>query len=168
MGLCGGLWILQQLVAEWKQSGLESSFPALVDMAEQADCHTIIDVDDPAFGRPGNMERTIRDYCTAHGLKVPSTQGETVLCVLRSLADRYRRGIEGLNSLLPSPVKRLHIIGGGSRNRLLNRLTAEATGLEVSAGPAEATAIGNIIMQAQADGAIRSASDITEILETIP
>lgn len=163
-----GLWILQQLVAGWKQRGLESSFPALVNKAEEADCHTIIDVDDPAFARPGDMESTIREYCAAHGLKAPATQGETVLCVLRSLADRYRRGIEGLNSLLPSPVKRLHIIGGGSRNRLLNSLTAEATGLEVTAGPAEATAIGNIIMQAQADGAIRSAADITEILENIP
>ena len=160
-----GLWILQQLVAVWKHRGLTTSCPELVEMARQADIDTIIDVEDPVFAHPGDMEKTITDYCRSHNLTVPSTQGEMVLCVLRSLADRYRRGIEGLNRLLPHPVERLHIIGGGSRNELLNRLTAEATGLNVTAGPAEATAIGNIIMQAQADGAISSPADITEIIE---
>ena len=152
-------------MAVWKHRGLTTSFPELVEMARQADIDTIIDVEDPVFAHPGDMEKTITDYCRSHNLTVPSTQGEMVLCVLRSLADRYRRGIEGLNRLLPHPVERLHIIGGGSRNELLNRLTAEATGLNVTAGPAEATAIGNIIMQAQADGAISSPADITEIIE---
>ncbi|MCM1482770.1 MAG: rhamnulokinase [Muribaculaceae bacterium] len=160
-----GLWILQQLVDGWKQRGLTSSYPELVQMAREASTDTLIDVDHPSFSRPGNMEEAIVRYCRERSLTPPSGQGEMVLCVLRSLADRYRRGIEELNKLLPAPVKRLHIIGGGSKNELLNSLTAEATGFEVTAGPAEATAIGNIIMQAQADGAISSPSDITEIIE---
>ena len=161
-----GLWILQQLVAGWKARGMETSFPRLVEMAREASCDTIIDVDDEMFQRPGNMEQAIADYCAAHSLTAPATQGETVLCVLRSLADRYRRGIEGLNALLPAPVEKLHIIGGGSRNQLLNELTAQATGLPVSAGPAEGTAIGNIEMQAQAAGEITNPAQITEIIES--
>lgn len=160
-----GLWILQQLVAGWKAKGDTVAYPELVKMASEAECSTIIDVDDPVFARPGDMEQTIREYCHSHALTSPEGKGETVLCVLRSLADRYRRGIEGLNRLLPAPVEHLHIIGGGSRNQLLNDLTAQATGLKVSAGPAEATAIGNIIMQAQAAAEISSPSQITEIIE---
>ena len=85
--------------------------------------------------------------------------------MLLSLDDRYRRGIIQLNDLIPTPVSRIHIIGGGSRNQLLNNLTAQATGMEVTAGPAEATAIGNILIQAQAAGAIGSLTDISEIIE---
>ena len=80
---------------------------------------------------------------------MPQTQGEFVKCVLLSLAERYKKGIEGLNRLLPRPVTKLQIIGGGSQNRYLNRLTAQATGLQVAAGPVEATAIGNIRVQMQ-------------------
>lgn len=161
-----GLWILQQLVAGWETKGMTRSYPELVAMAQASDCDTVIDVDDELFQRPGDMEAAIDSYCKNHGLKAPASQGDTVRCVLLSLADRYRRGIEGLNRLLPTPVKRLHIIGGGSRNQLLNQLTAQSTGLEVSAGPAEATAIGNIIMQAQASGELADTATITEIIES--
>ena len=82
------------------------------------------------------------------------------MCVLRSLAARYKKGIDGLNALLPHPVEQLHIIGGGCRNKLLNRLTEEATGLPVVPGPVEATAIGNILVQAIAAGEIKDRSEI--------
>lgn len=95
---------------------------------------------------------------------VPSTQGEYVRCVLNSLAQRYKRGIEQLNRLLPAPVEALHIIGGGCRNKLLNRLTEEALGIPVYAGPVEATAIGNILVQALAKGEIADRREIKGII----
>lgn len=160
-----GLWILQRLVDEWKANGVEHSYPRLVELAENSHCSTIINVDDPIFANPVNMAKAIHGYCATHSLKAPESQGDMVRCVLLSLADRYRMGIEQLNSLIPDHVSRIHIIGGGSRNQLLNALTAQATGMEVTAGPAEATAIGNILIQAQAAGAISSLTDITEIIE---
>lgn len=160
-----GLWILQRLVDEWKATGVEHSYPRLVELAENSNCSTIINVDDPAFANPAKMANAIHSYCAAHSLPAPGSQGDMVRCVLLSLADRYRRGIEQLNSLISNPVSRIHIIGGGSRNQLLNALTAQATGMEVTAGPAEATAIGNILIQAQAAGVINSLTDISEIIE---
>ena len=98
------------------------------------------------------MEKAIAHYCTEHGQTVPHGRGELARCVLASLAERYRRGIEEMNKLLPEPIRELHIIGGGSQNQLLNRLTEEATGIPVIAGPVEATALGNIMVQARANG----------------
>lgn len=142
-----GLWILQCLIKEWESRGLSTSYDFLIDEAEHSDYSSIIDVDAPVFATPGNMEEKIAVYMAGKGIEAPLSQGDTVRCVLMSLADRYRRGIAELNRLLPSPVERLHIIGGGSRNRLLNRLTEEAVGIPVVAGPVEATAIGNIMLQ---------------------
>lgn len=160
-----GLWILQQLIAQWKEEGLPTDYPTLLGDAEKAVSDAVIDVDDPSFHSPRSMSGSIDSYCRSHGMKEPRTQGEYVRCVLQSLAARYKHGIEGLNALLPHPVERLHIIGGGSRNTLLNRLTAEATGLQVTAGPVEATAIGNIMVQVQTAGIITSPADITEIIQ---
>lgn len=145
-----GLWILQRLMAAWQEQGLCTSYDILLAEAEKATIDSLIDVDDPRLASPVSMADAIADCCRSGGQPVPVTQGELVKCVLRSLADRYRRAIEGLNALLPAPVKRLRIIGGGSQNSYLNRLTAEATGLPVDAGPVEATAIGNILCQQQA------------------
>ena len=145
-----GLWILQRLMAAWQEQGLCTSYDILLAEAEKASIDSLIDVDDPRLVSPVSMADAIADCCRSGGQPVPVTQGELVKCVLRSLADRYRRAIEGLNALLPAPVKRLRIIGGGSQNSYLNRLTAEATGLPVDAGPVEATAIGNILCQQQA------------------
>lgn len=147
-----GLWILQRLVAQWTAKGQPTSYDFLTGEAEQAAISSVIDVDAPEFVNSGDMEQAIAAYCRTHGMQVPATQGEFVRCVLLSLAERYRRGIEQLNALLPAPVERLHIIGGGSRNRLLNRFTEDALGIPVIAGPVEATCIGNIMVQAEACG----------------
>lgn len=157
-----GLWILQQLVEQWRKKGLTSSYPELIALAREASIDTVVDVDNPAFARQGNMEQTIADYCRENGLIPPASQGEAVLLVLRSLAARYARGIEQLTRVTKKPVTRLHIIGGGSRNDLLNSLTAEATGLQVTSGPAEATAIGNILTQIKAS----SQSSPSRIIES--
>lgn len=142
-----GLWILQKLMSEWAEEGRCTEYDVLIPAAEEADISSVVDVDNSSFTSPLNMAEAISAYCKESGQQVPQTQGEFVKCVLMSLAERYRKGIEGLDKLLPRPVERLHIIGGGSQNKYLNRLTALATGLEVEAGPVEATAIGNILVQ---------------------
>ncbi len=158
-----GLWIVQCLLREWEQKGERVEIGELIDEAEKSGFAATIDVDDAVFHNPKSMESAIKEYVSAHGDDEPSSRGDVMRCVMLSLADRYARGIEHLNRLLPKEVKRLHIIGGGSRNKFLNRLTAEATGLEIKAGPAEATAIGNILLQARAAGIIKKVSDIKEI-----
>ena len=142
-----GLWILQKLMSEWADEGKCTEYDILIPTAEKASISSVIDVDDARFVSPVNMTSEISGYCSETGQQVPESQGEFVKCVLMSLAERYRKGIEGLNKLLPSPVEKLQIIGGGSQNKFLNRLTSMSTGLEVEAGPVEATAIGNIKVQ---------------------
>ena len=147
-----GLWLLQRLMAEWAEQGDKQSFDVLLPAAEATCIDAIIPVADEAFMNPPSMEEAIKAYCRESGEAVPQTKAELTRCVLQSLAEKYREAIAHLNTLLPRPVSRLHIIGGGSQNQLLNRLTAEATGLEVVAGPVEATAMGNILVQAKAAG----------------
>lgn len=142
-----GLWFLQRLMAEWEKRGEDVGFDIILPAAEAASISTIVDVDDPTFANPRSMEQAIADYCHAHSQQAPATIGETVRVVLQSLAHRYAEGIRHFNALLPQPITAINIIGGGSRNALLNRLTAEATGLPVIAGPVEATGIGNILLQ---------------------
>ena len=158
-----GLWILQRLAAEWRERGEDPGWARLTDEAEAAADTAMIDVDDPRFSRPDAMERTIADYCRETGQTAPSTRGEYVRCVCRSLAERYRKAVEQVNPLLPRPLEALQIIGGGSNNRLLNAMTAEATGLKVYAGPSEATAIGNIMLQAITAGQIKTKQEVTAI-----
>lgn len=142
-----GLWILQQLMALWKEKGICTDYGYLLQQAAASNIPTVIDVDDPMFQNPSNMEVAISEYCTAHHFPLPTSEGEFVRCIVQSLAHRYRKGIMQLNGLLPHPVTTLHILGGGSQNQLLNRLTEEIAGVKVETGPVEATAIGNIKMQ---------------------
>lgn len=158
-----GLWILQRLMQQWEARGERTDYDTLLSAAEKSAIKSLIDVDDSAFANPPDMEAAIAARCRATGQAVPETGGDYAMCVLKSLALRYKRAIEQLNNLLPAPVEQLHIIGGGSRNRLLNRLTEEATGLPVVAGPIEATAAGNILLQAIASGEISDKNEI-EIL----
>lgn len=159
-----GMWILQCLMKQWKGAGLPDTYDYLLAEAETSDIGSVIDVDADVFMHPDDMQEAVAGYCRESGQRVPSSQGEFVRCVLHSLAVRYRKGISGLNSLISRPVERLHIIGGGSRNRLLNRLTEQETGLPVIAGPVEATAIGNLLVQAVACGEIKDKSEIESIL----
>lgn len=151
-----GLWIVQRLMAEWKASGKPVSYDEVNAAAEASPVRSIIRVDDPAFQNPKNMEDAIRTFCKESRQQCPETQGDFMRCVCESLAVRYKQGIEELNHMLPSPVKKLNIIGGGSQNKLLNRLTAKALNIPVLAGPTEATAIGNIAVQIAATGKIKN------------
>ncbi|MDE6383744.1 MAG: rhamnulokinase [Paramuribaculum sp.] len=146
-----GLWILQNLVADWEHAGIPADYPTLIAQAEASTYKDTVDVDSPRLARSGiNMEAEIRRLLSEQGAPAPDGEGDIVRCVLLSLARRYARAIKGLDAILPRPVERLRIIGGGSKNNLLNKLTAQSTGLNVEAGPAEATALGNIKMQIQA------------------
>ena len=157
-----GLWILQQLVAQWEKAGEKISWDKLIAEAEEAGDTVIIDIDDPVFQNPDGMEDNIRKHCLEKNLDCPKTRGELVRCVCKSLAFKYKKSIDNLNSLLPDPIKKLIIFGGGSKNRLLTRLTSEATGIEVVVKEAEATAIGNILLQALANGTIKDKNEITK------
>lgn len=159
-----GLWILQRLMAEWEERGENTDYDVLIPQAADETIDTVIDVDDKAFANPPSMEEAIRNYCGLHGLKCPVSLPEYVACVCHSLAERYKKGIMQLNACLPAPVKSLHIIGGGSQNKLINQLTANILQMPVYAGPVEATSMGNILLQAKALGKIRSDEELNEIL----
>ena len=158
-----GLWILQSLIRQWTNRGWRADYDYLIAEAEKVTDTSTIEVDAPDFLHPADMETAIAAYCQRQGTKAPVTQGEYVRCVLQSLAMRYHKGLQELNKLLPQPVECLHIIGGGSRNRLLNRLTEEALGIPVYPGPVEATALGNLLVQAEACGSDINKEEIFQL-----
>lgn len=159
-----GLWILQRLMAEWKEQGDEQKFDTLLPAAADVRISSIIPVADPIFMNPASMEQAILGYCRNSAQPVPGTKAEITRCVLQSLAAKYKEAIEGVNHLLPESIKKLHIIGGGSQNALLNQLTADALKVPVWAGPVEATAMGNILVQAMASGEIADLAEIREVV----
>jgi sugar (pentulose or hexulose) kinase len=149
-----GLWILQECRRGWIAEGAEYSYEELAAQAEAAGpAAALIDPDD--FLEPGNMERRICDWLRERGLRAPKTKGECCRIVLESLAERYRQVLEGLEELSGRKIRKIHIVGGGSQHRLLNRLVAERTGREVIAGPVEATALGNVLTQAMGAGEVK-------------
>ncbi len=142
-----GLWLLQECRRAWDLEGQHFTYEELVKQAaETGPARSTIDPD--AFLEPGDMPRKIAAYCRAHGQDPPRTPGEFTRAILESLARRYRQVLESLESLSGRRFDVIHIVGGGSRNQLLNRLVAQATGRTVIAGPSEATAIGNVLVQA--------------------
>lgn len=143
-----GLWIVQQCRATWRRAGKDYSYDELGRMAEAAvPLRSIIDPDDGRFLPPGDHPRLIADLCRAGGQAVPDDPGAVVRCVLESLALAYRDVLSSLQQAADRRVNVIHVVGGGSRNELLCRLTADATGLPVVAGPVEATVLGNALMQ---------------------
>lgn len=159
-----GLWIMQRLMAEWKERGEEVSYGEILSAATEAKIISTIPVSDARFTNPASMEKAICDYCAESNQPIPQTKGELIRCLLQSLAKKYREAIDGVNKLLPENLKRLHIIGGGSQNDLLNQLTANALNIEVWAGPVEATAMGNILVQAMAAGEVKGLAEIREVV----
>lgn len=152
-----GMWIVEQCLKAWKEEGTSYTYPEMVALAEAAPAFTAyIDPDDAMFVAPVNMPQAIKEYCENTGQKAPQTHGETIRMIFESLALKYSVILSVFESLSVNPIKCLHVIGGGSRNALLNQFTANAINLPVIAGPAEATAIGNIMVQAKATGAVDS------------
>jgi rhamnulokinase len=148
-----GLWLLQECRRAWAAEGERFDYEELARMAEEAGpARAIIDPDD--FLQPGDMPARIAAWCRDHSLDCPRTKGEFCRTILESLAHRYREVLQGLESLTGRRINVIHIVGGGSRNRLLNQLVANITGRTVIAGPTEATAAGNVLVQAIGAGEI--------------
>ncbi|HEY6788528.1 MAG TPA: rhamnulokinase family protein [Trebonia sp.] len=145
-----GLWLLQECTRHWGMPDLES---LLAGAAAVPRLRFVVNADDPVFLPPGDMPARIAAWLSVRGLPIPASREETVRCVLDSLALAYRRALLAAQELSGRHADAVHIVGGGSRNELLCQLTAEATGLPVIAGPAEATALGNVLVQARALGA---------------
>jgi rhamnulokinase len=123
-----------------------------------------INPDDSMFLNPGNMPEAIQEFCCKTGQHVPENIGEIARCIYESLVLKYKYTLLQIESVTGKKIEKLHIIGGGAHNEMLNQFTANATGIEIVAGPTEATAIGNILMQAKAVGAVDSLSEIREIV----
>lgn len=153
-----GLWLLQESMRSWTRrgdpSGVAATYlPALVTAAAAVPpLRCVLDVDDPVFAAPGDMPARIAEAARATGQPVPVAPAETVRVVCDSLALAYRRSLRAAADLTGRAIDTVHVVGGGSRNALLCQLTADATGLPVVAGPAEGTAIGNLLVQASALG----------------
>lgn len=148
-----GLWLLQESLRAWSEQGRPRDLADLLAAAGRATAlRTVVDVDDPVFAPPGDMPARIAEAARRTGQPVPTDDAEVVRCILDSLAVAYRRAVRAAAELSGRPVEVVHLVGGGCRNALLCRLTADATGLPVIAGPAEGTAIGNLLTQALATG----------------
>ena len=151
-----GLWLLQESVRAWERESGSVDFVALLAAAaELPRGGSVIDVDAPDFLPPGNMPARIASHCRATGRPVPSSRPAVARCILDSLAGAFARAIADARRLSGLDIAAIHIVGGGSRNELLCQLTADACGVPVIAGPVEATAIGNVLVQARAQGLIR-------------
>lgn len=151
-----GLWLIQESRRQWDREGELLSFDELEQQANAAEPFaSLIDPDYPAFQTPGNMPRRIREFCEKTGQKVPQTKGEVVRCIAESLAFKYRNTIEGMEEVTGKKYNAVNIVGGGIKDKMICRFTANATKRTVQAGPVEATSIGNVIVQAMAVGAVR-------------
>ncbi len=155
-----GLWIIQECRRTWAAEGEALSWDDIVRHAAVAQPFVAqIDVDAHDFLAPGDMPARIREYCRRTGQTVPEGVGQIARVVYESLALKYRRVLEMMETLVGHRIGVLHIVGGGAQNRLLNQLTADAIGRPVVAGPFEATAVGNLLMQLLATGAVGSLAE---------
>lgn len=146
-----GLWLLEQCRKSWATAGQDYTYPQLVEMARsEAAFPGRINPDDPRFANPKDM---VAEICAALR-HMPGHAGQLVSCIYHSLADRYKEVLTLLQGFAPFPIEKLHVIGGGSANDLLNQWTADALGIPVIAGPVEATAIGNLMLQARTAGLV--------------
>ena len=145
-----GLWMLQQCAHEWQAADATATWDSLeLEARDAGPSPSLVDVKDPQFEAPGNMPRRIQDYCRNHGQPVPATRGAMARLVLDSLAESFCSTIEQLQLLTGQDLSTIHLVGGGARNTLLCQLTANAIGKAVIAGPVEATALGNLLIQAR-------------------
>jgi rhamnulokinase len=160
-----GLWIVQECRRAWAQEGREYSYEKLAALAEEAEpLRSFVDPQEERFGKPGRMHEKISAYCQATLQPVPATPGAMIRCALESLAMCYRQTLNKLERATGKKTARLHIVGGGSKNSLLNRFTADATGIPVLAGPSECTGIGNVMVQAIALGRLPSLEAARQIV----
>ncbi len=160
-----GLWLVQECRRIWDREGRTYDWGQLTEAARASrPLASLINPDDPRFVAPDDMPRAIQQYCRETGQPVPDTDGAVIRCALESLALRYRMVLNWLEQLVGSELTTVHIVGGGTQNRLLCQMAADSCGRPVVTGPIEATAIGNIMMQAVADGAVASISEARAVI----
>ena len=160
-----GMWLLQECRRIWRRHGRQYSYDELTQMAEAAPAFgSLISPSDDRFLAPGNIPGLIQSFCNETNQEVPQNEGVIVRTILESLALEYREVAERLEELTGRRMETIHIIGGGSKNRLLNQLTADATSRKVIAGPVEATAAGNLLIQALALGHINSLEECRAVV----
>ena len=156
-----GLWLLVQSRKEFKDA--PASVGELVALCETSTYEGLINPDAPCFAAPSSMTAAICEYCASTGQTAPQTPADFCRCIFRSLALRYRQVVEILQSMCSFPISRLHVIGGGSQNRFLMQYAANALNMPVICGPVEGTALGNVLMQLKASGAVDTLESMRKI-----
>ena len=152
-----GLWLLQETRRCWQKEGKSFSYAALAEMATASPAfRSIVDPDDGSFLNPSDMPQAIQAFCKKTGQLVPEHEGEFVRCIFESLAFKFKIILERISSITKKDIRVLHVVGGGSHSDLLNQCTADACGISVVAGPIEATALGNVLVQAISKGKVES------------
>ncbi len=160
-----GLWLVQECRRSFDRAGTPLDYTAMTQQANAAEpFKSLIDPDAADFLAPPDMPAAIREWCQRAGQPVPQNAGALVRCCLESLALKYRMVLGWLEELSGTPVEVIHIVGGGTQNELLNQFTANATGRPVITGPVEATALGNVLLQARTAGAIGSLAEIRNVV----
>ncbi len=164
---CMGGWLVHELRRAWRNTdGKESEWADLYRQAKAAEPFAaLVNPDDPSFYNPANMEKAFVEFCRKTGQHAPQTRGGLVRMAYESLALKYRMINDDISAVCGQKTRQVHIVGGGSQNELLNQFTADALGLRVVAGPVEATAVGNIMVQAMGMGVIRSLRDALPIIK---
>lgn len=159
-----GMWLIQECKRIWDAQSV-MGWHEIVALSNNAKpFKSLINPDDAGFLNPGDMPRAVQDFCAKTNQPVPQTKGEIARCIYDSLVLKYKYTIKQIESVTGKRIEKLHIIGGGAHNKTVNQLTADATGIPVLAGPTEATAIGNIMLQAKALGMVNSLAEIREIV----
>ncbi|MHA1378230.1 MAG: rhamnulokinase [Candidatus Helarchaeota archaeon] len=160
-----GLWLLQECKRIWEQGGKKYTFEDLTNMAESAKPFSaFINPEDPMFLGPPNMLDSIKQYCKKTNQEIPEDDGAITRCILESLAFKYKEVYGMLKKITKKTINKFHIFGGGSKNELLNQFSANATNLEVKAGPAESTSIGNILVQCFYQNEISTLTELRNIV----
>lgn len=159
-----GMWLLERCRKEWEATS-NYSYAELIDAALAVQpFRSLINPDAPCFANPDSMISAIRHYCKETKQPEPQSYGEITRCIFDSLALRYKQVMGYLKEMSPFPIEVLHVIGGGSKNNLLNQFTSNAVGMPVIAGPSEGTAIGNIMLQAKAAGMVQNISEMRSVI----
>lgn len=160
-----GLWLVQRSKLAFEKKGKSLGYDELIRLAQEAPAfRSIVNPDDPGFLNPPDMTEAIRDYCRKTNQPAPETEGQFVRCALESLALKYDAVLDSIETLTGVPIEVIHIVGGGSQNRLLNQFTANACRKPVVTGPIEATVLGNVLVQARTAGDVGSLEDIRTIV----
>ncbi|MDR1169430.1 MAG: rhamnulokinase [Prevotellaceae bacterium] len=160
-----GMWLLEQCRKEWEGHGKSYTYDEIVRMSDSVEgFQSIIDPDYPGFANPASMPEAIAARCADTNQKAPESDAEYIRCIFDSLALKYKYVLDSLRQVAPFKIERLHVIGGGSQNRLLNQLIANSINLPVIAGPSEATAIGNAMVQAKGLGIVKSLNEMRAII----